>query len=75
MADEQTVPAQRGDAGSEEAPPVDSSSEASANGRKPLSGRSAGWWTVQVVLVVVVLAVGWFAYTVHITGSSCLRVW
>ena len=32
-----------------------------------LSGRSAGWWTVRVVLVVVVLAVGWFAYTVHIT--------
>ena len=59
MADEQTVPAQRGDAGSEEAPPVDSSSEASANGRKPLSGRSAGWWAARVVLVVVVLAVGW----------------
>ena len=66
MPDEQTT-LEQGGAKSEEAPAVDSSSEASANGRKPLSGRSAGWWTVRVVLVVVVLAVGWFAYTVHIT--------
>ena len=67
MADEQTVPAQRRDAGSEEAPPVDSSSGASANGRKPPSGRSAGWWAVRVMLVVLVVIVGGFFYLIEIT--------
>ncbi|OLO67402.1 hypothetical protein BKH20_10610, partial [Actinomyces oris] len=67
MADEQTVPAPRGDAGADEAPAVNSSSRASTSRRKPLSNRSAGWWAIQVMLVVLVLIIGSFVYLIDIT--------
>ena len=67
MADEQTVPARRGDAGAEEAPAVNSGSEASVGRRKPSSGKSAGWWAIRVVVVVVVVAVVGLMYLVSIT--------
>ena len=67
MPDEQTVPAPRGDAGADEAPANDSSSEASIGRRKPSSGRSAGWWAIRVVVVVVVVAVVGLMYLVSIT--------
>ena len=67
MADEQTVPARRGDAGAEEAPTVNSSSGASAGRRKPSSGRSAGWWAVRFVLVVLVVIIGGVIYLIDIT--------
>ena len=67
MADEQTVPTQRGDAGADEAPAVNSGSEASVGRRKPSSGRSAGWWAIRVVVVVVVVAVVGLMYLVSIT--------
>ena len=51
--------------GKESSPTQDSGT--SGGWKAALSGRSAGWWATRVVLVVVVLAVGWFAYTVHIT--------
>ena len=67
MADEQTVPAPRGDAGADEAPATDSSSGASASWRARLSGRSAGWWAIRVMLVVLVLIIGSFVYLIDIT--------
>ena len=66
MPDEQTTPEQGG-AQSEEAPATDSSSEASVGRRKPSSGRSAGWWAVRVMLVVLVLIIGSFVYLIDIT--------
>ena len=66
MADEQTVPARRGDAGAEEAPAVNSGSEASASRRKPSSGRSLGWWAVCFVLVVLVLIIGGYGYLLYV---------
>ncbi|MEZ7759940.1 hypothetical protein [Actinomyces oris] len=67
MADEQTTPAHKGDTGSDEAPAVDSSSRASASWRARLSGRSAGWWAIRFVVVVVVVAVVGLMYLVSIT--------
>ena len=67
MPDEQTTPEHREDTEAEEAPTVNSSSEASANGRKPPSGRSAGWWAIRVMLVVLVVIIGGFIYLVDIT--------
>ena len=67
MADEQTVPAPRGDAGADEAPATDSSSRASTSRRKPLSDRSAGWWAIRVMLVVLVVIIGSFVYLIDIT--------
>ena len=67
MPDEQTTPEQRGDAGAEEAQAVDSSSGASASWRARLSGRSAGWWAIRVMLVVLVLIIGSFVYLIDIT--------
>ena len=67
MPDEQTTPEHRVDAGSDEAPAVDSSSRASASWRARLSGRSAGWWAIRVVVVVVVVAVVGLMYLVSIT--------
>ena len=67
MADEQTIPAPRGGVGADEVPAVDLGSGASVGRRKPSSGRSAGWWATRVVLVVVVVALFWFVYTVYIT--------
>ena len=67
MADEQTTPEHRGDAGSDEAQTADSSSGASAGRKKPSSGRSAGWWAARVMLVVLVVIVGGFFYLIEIT--------
>ena len=61
MPDEQTTPEHRGDAGSEEVSSVGSDGSALADWRAALSGRSAGWWTVRVVLVVVGGFVYWIA--------------
>ena len=66
MPDEQTLPEQSG-AGADEAQTADSSSGASANERKPPSGRSAGWWAARVMLVVLVVIVGGFFYLIEIT--------
>ena len=67
MADEQTIPAPRGDVGADEAPAVNSGSEASVGRRKPSSGKSAGWWAIRVVVVIVVVAVVGLMYLVSIT--------
>ena len=66
MADEQTVPAPRGDAGADEAPAVNSSSEASVGRRKPSSGRSARWWAVRVMLVVLVVIIGGYGCLLYV---------
>ena len=66
MADEQTVPAQRGDAGSDEAATIDSSSGASAGWRAALSGRSLEWWLVRVMLVVLVVIIGGFGCLLYV---------
>ena len=66
MPDEQTTPEHRGDAGSEEAPTVDSSSGASTGWRVALSGRSFEWWLVRFVLVVLVLIIGGYGYLLYI---------
>ena len=66
MPDEQTTPEQGG-AKSEEAPATDSGSGASVGWRKPSSGRSAGWWAIRVMLVVLVVIIGGFIYLVDIT--------
>ncbi|OLO45885.1 hypothetical protein BKH31_08290 [Actinomyces oris] len=66
MPDEQTTPEHRGDAGSDEAPAVDSSSRASASWRARLSGRSAGWWASRVMLVVLVVIISGFFYLIDI---------
>ena len=66
MPDEQTTPEQGG-AKSEEAPATDSGSGASVGRRKPSSGRSAGWWAIRVMLVVLVVIIGGFIYLVDIT--------
>ena len=67
MPDEQTTPEHRGDVGADEAPTVNSGSEASVGRRKPSSGRSAGWWAIRFVLVVLVLIIGSFVYLIDIT--------
>ena len=67
MADEQTTPEHRGDAGADEAPAVNSSSRASTGWRAALSGRSLEWWLVRFVLVVLVVIIGGFIYLIDIT--------
>ena len=67
MADEQITSEHRGDAGADEAPNADSGSGASVGRRKPSSGRSAGWWAIRVMLVVLVVIIGGFIYLVDIT--------
>ena len=67
MADEQTVPAPRGGVGADEVPAVNSGNEASVGRRKPSSGRSAGWWAVRVMLVVLVVIIGGVIYLIDIT--------
>ena len=67
MADEQTTPEHRGDAGSEEVSSVGLDGSALAGWRAGLSGRSAVWWTVRVVVVVVVVAAVGLMYLVSIT--------
>ena len=67
MADEQTIPAPRGGVGADEVPTADSGSEASAGRRKPSSGRSAGWWAVCSVLVVLVLIIGGYGCLLYVS--------
>ena len=67
MPDEQTTPEHRGGVGADEAPAVNSGSGASVGRRKPSSGRSAGWWAIRVMLVVLVLIIGSFVYLIDIT--------
>ena len=66
MADEQTVPAPRGDVGADEAPAVNSSSGASVGRRKPSSGRSAGWWAVCSVLVILAVIIGGYGCLLYV---------
>ena len=66
MADEQTVPAPRGDAGADEAPAVNSGSGASVGRRKPSSGRSAGWWAVCSVLVILAVIIGGYGCLLYV---------
>ena len=66
MPDEQTTPEHRGDAGSEEAPNVDSGSGASVGRRKPSSGRSAGWWAVCSVLVILAVIIGGYGCLLYV---------
>ena len=67
MPDEQTTPEHRGGVGADEALAVNSSSEASIGRRKPSSGRSAGWWAIRFVLVVLVVIIGGVIYLIDIT--------
>ena len=67
MADEQTTPEHRGGVCADEVPDVNSGNDASVGRRKPSSGRSAGWWAVRVMLVVLVLIIGSFVYLIDIT--------
>jgi len=66
MADEQTTPEHRGDVGADEAPAVNSGNEASASRRKPSSGRSAGWWAVCSVLVILAVIIGGYGYLLYV---------
>ena len=66
MADEQNTPEHRGDAGAEEAQAVDSSSGASASWRARLSGRSAGWWAVCSVLVILAVIIGGYGCLLYV---------
>ena len=66
MPDEQTTLEHRGDAGSEEAPNVDSGSGASTGWRAALSGRSFEWWLVRFVLVVLVLIIGGYGCLLYV---------
>ncbi len=65
MPDEQTTP-ERGGAQSEEAPATDSSNEASVGRRKPSSGRSAGWWAIRFVLVILVVIIGGYGCLLYV---------
>ena len=67
MADEQTIPAPRGGVGADEVPTADSGSGASAGRRKPSSGRSAGWWAVCSVLVVLVVIIGGYGCLLYVS--------
>ena len=67
MPDEQTTPEHRGDVGADEALAVNSGSGASVGRRKPSSGRSAGWWAVRVMLVVLVVIIAGLVYLIDIT--------
>jgi len=66
MADEQTTPEHRGGVGADEAPNADSGSGASVGRRKPSSGRSAGWWAIRFVLVVLVVIIGGYGCLLYV---------
>ena len=66
MPDEQTTPEHRGGVGADEALAVNSSSEASIGRRKPSSGRSAGWWAIRFVLVVLVVIIGGYGCLLYV---------
>ncbi|BDF98054.1 hypothetical protein AoKodu_03550 [Actinomyces oris K20] len=67
MPDEQTTPEHRGGVGADEAPAVNSGSGASVGRRKPSSGRSAGWWAIRFVLVILVVIIDGVIYLIDIT--------
>ena len=65
MPDEQTT-LEQGGAESEEAPTADSGSGASVGRRKPSSGRSAGWWAVCSVLVILAVIIGGYGCLLYV---------
>ena len=67
MTDEQTTPEHRGGVGADEVPTADSGSGASVGRRKPSSGRSAGWWAVCSVLVVLVVIIGGYGCLLYVS--------
>ena len=67
MADEQTTPEHRGGVCADEVPDVNSGNDASVGRRKPSSGRSAGWWAIRVMLVVLAVIIGGVIYLIDIT--------
>ena len=73
MADEQTVPAPRGDAGADGAPAVNSSSRASTGWRAALSGRSLEWWLVRFVLVVLAVIIGGYGCLLYVNLNPGVR--
>ena len=66
MPDEQTTPEHRGGVGADEAPAVNSGNDASVGRRKPSSGRSAGWWAIRFVLVVLVVIIGGYGCLLYV---------
>ena len=66
MPDEQTTPEHRGGVGADEAPAVNSGSGASVGRRKPSSGRSAGWWAVCSVLVILSVIIGGYGCLLYV---------
>ena len=66
MADEQTTPEHRGGVGADEVPAVNSGSGASVGRRKPSSGRSAGWWAVCSVLVILAVIIGGYGCLLYV---------
>ena len=66
MPDEQTTPEHRGGVGADEAPAVNSGSGASVGRRKPSSGRSAGWWAVCSVLVILAVIIGGYGCLLYV---------
>ena len=66
MPDEQTTPEHRGGVGADKAPAVNSGSGASVGRRKPSSGRSAGWWAVCSVLVILAVIIGGYGYLLYV---------
>ena len=66
MPDEQTTPEHRGGVGADKAPAVNSGSGASVGRRKPSSGRSAGWWAVCSVLVILSVIIGGYGCLLYV---------
>ena len=66
MPDEQTIPAPRGGVGADEAPTVNSGSGTSVGRRKPSSGRSAGWWAIRFVLVILAVIIGGYGCLLYV---------
>ena len=66
MADEQTTPEHRGNAGADEAPAVNSGNGASVGRRKPSSGKSAGRWAIRFVLVILAVIIGGYGCLLYV---------
>jgi len=66
MPDEQATPEHRGGVGADEAPAVNWGSGASVGRRKPSSGRSAGWWAIRFVLVILVVIIGGYGCLLYV---------
>ena len=67
MPDEQTTPEHRGGVGADEAPTVNSGSGTSVGRRKPSSGRSAGWWAIRFVLVILAVIIGGYGCLLYVS--------